>query len=136
MVGALEVRQVWMRGLCAAGLLILVGGCGSGDAHPTAAVQGKVLHNGQPVADAVVSFTPQAGAASSNQPGKSATGRTDATGTFTLSTYQIGDGAIVGTHQVTVSSEDPNQPLPGQAAKDLTLEVKPGTNDFQIELES
>ena len=136
MVGRTIGRAVGVRGLYAMGLLMLVCGCGSGDARPTAAVQGKVLHNGQPVADAVVSFTPQAIAANGGQPGKSASGRTDASGTFTLSTYQIGDGAIVGSHQVTISSEDPNQPLPGRAASDLTLEVKSGTNDFQIDLES
>lgn len=113
-------------------LVSLLAACAGGDGHPIAKTQGKVLYQGQPVADVVVDFVPQGDGGAS--PGKSATGRTDASGVFVLSTHEMGDGAVVGKHRVTVGSENPDQPLPGKVPADLILEVKPGSNDFTIEL--
>lgn len=122
------------RSLFALALLIpLTTGCGESSDYPTAAVTGKVTFNGMPSPDRTVIFTPQPkdGAAMT---GKSATGTTDAQGNFTLSTYAPNDGAVVGMHKVSVSEGDPNNPPPGKSPPDLTLEVKPGSNEFTIEL--
>lgn len=51
---------------------------------------------GGPVADAVVTFSPQEG-----QP--VAFGRTDSQGKYTLTTYQAGDGAVAGKYIVLVT---------------------------------
>lgn len=116
-------------------LVLLVGaiGCGSGGEFGVASAGGTVTLNDKPVPDLVVTFTPQAAAGNAN-PGKSATGRTDAQGKFTLSTYSMGDGAIVGTHKVTVNLDGPNPKPPGKLPKDFALEVKSGKNDFEVKL--
>ncbi|HTN75584.1 MAG TPA: hypothetical protein VL096_10065 [Pirellulaceae bacterium] len=116
-------------------LLVLLSavGCGSAGEHGVASAGGTVTMGGNPVPDLVVTFTPQVAAGSAN-PGKSATGRTDAQGKFTLSTYAIGDGAIVGKHQVAVNLDGPNPTPPGKVPENYVLEVKPGTNNFEIKL--
>lgn len=115
--------------------IVLLGaiGCGGGGEHGVAKAGGTVTLDGKPVPDLVVTFTPQAAAGTAN-PGKSATGRTDAAGKFTLSTYEMEDGAIVGSHQVAVSLDGPNPTPPGKVPDNFVLEVKPGTNNFEIKL--
>lgn len=77
---------------------------GCGVSHPdTVAVTGEVFHNGQRVDGANVVFTSE---------GPLATGITDAQGKFTLRTFSDGDGAIAGTHRVTITKNvsDPSTP--------------------------
>jgi hypothetical protein len=109
-------------------------GCGSGGENPVAETRGTVTYQGQPVPNAMVSFTPQAVPGKENS-GKSASGQTNAAGEFVLSTYEREDGAIVGKHAVLVSASDPQQPLPGKTPPNLVLEVEPGSNNFEIELQ-
>jgi len=87
-------------------------GCGSkpGTA-PTAKVTGTVTYKGQPADGASVAFVPDGG-----QGGRPASGTTDGSGKFTLSTFAPSDGAIPGKHKVLIteasgSSEPP--PMPG-----------------------
>jgi hypothetical protein len=130
----IQVRSAVFGSSClwAVVCLVLITGCSGGGEFSTAKVRGTVTSQGQPVAGAVVSFTPQAAAGGSG--GKGATGITDADGRFVLTTYVAGDGAVVGKHYVAVSSEDANQPLPGKSPPELVLEVQSGSNDFLIEL--
>ena len=115
-------------------LVLVLGtlGCSGGGEHGVAKAGGTVTMNGNPVPNLVVSFTPQA--TGSGNPGKSATGRTDEQGTFTLSTYDMGDGAIVGKHQVTVSLDGPVATPPGRLQDNDVVEVKPGSNNFELKL--
>ncbi|MCC9604717.1 DUF4198 domain-containing protein [Blastopirellula sp. JC732] len=100
-----------------------------------APVEGRVEFNGKPVADVYVQLMPIKTAGSSDRPGKVAGGATDAEGKFTLSTYESGDGAIPGTHRVTVSVQDPSAKLPGKLPTDFTVEVKPEPNEIILQLE-
>lgn len=84
-------------------LVLLLGstlvGCSGGDGSaglPTHPVTGKVTQNGSPVADVKVTFSPE---------GKlpAAFGRTGTDGTFTLTTYDAGDGAVEGTYKVLLT---------------------------------
>ena len=73
-------------------------GCGSaeddkGDLVP---VTGKVTFKGQPLAKGVVKFDPV-------DDGKVAKGELQSDGSFSLSTFKPGDGAVVARHRVTVS---------------------------------
>ena len=61
----------------------------------TYAVTGTVTQGGQPVEGATVTFVP-AGS------GKSASGITDASGKYTLSTSKAGDGAVPGEYGVKI----------------------------------
>ena len=69
---------------------------GCGPSYPeTIPVTGSVSLDGKPVAGAAVVFTPEEG--------HLATGTTDGSGQFELSTFQLGDGALPGKHRVTVA---------------------------------
>jgi hypothetical protein len=83
-----------LAGLLAAGGLVLTG-CGSGR-PATAKVTGKVTLAGQPVPQGTITFYPQTG--------RPATGRLQSDGTYTLTTFDPGDGALVGKHTVTVEA--------------------------------
>src|SRR3954453_11696466 len=76
-------------------------GCGERSPFETAPVSGKVTLNGQPLADARISFQPTDGEKELG-PGSSAT--TDAEGKFTLSTVDGGAGATVGNNEVRIST--------------------------------
>jgi len=83
----------------------LLAGCGGGAddkkwtklQKPVFPAGGEVTYKGSPVADASIVFR-------SNDPSApvSASGKSDSSGRFTLMTYQAGDGAVAGKHQVIV----------------------------------
>lgn len=75
-------------------IFAMIPGCGP-DYPETIPVSGTVTLDGQPVAGAAVVFTPEEG--------QKATGTTDASGRFELSSFQLGDGAVPGRHRVTVA---------------------------------
>jgi len=71
--------------------------------HP---VQGKVVYQNQPLAEAMVVFHPlTAPAEKFPQP----IGQTDAAGHFVLTTLKSGDGAPVGEYSITVELREPRQ---------------------------
>ncbi len=99
--------------------LVTLSGCAGGGAEGEAdrpartPASGKVTYGGDPVEGATVVLSP------TSQDGKPATGLTDASGMFTLRTFETDDGAIAGEYKVTVtklktsasstvSEDDPN----------------------------
>lgn len=120
---------------CLSVAVLLIVGCGK-DEFPLASVTGKVTCNGKPVPDVVVVFSPTGDTTSQEFPGKPASGKTDENGEYELSTFKptSGDGAIIGTHTVTISYEDPTKTLDCEVPADLTKKVKEGSNtiDFQL----
>ncbi len=128
------------RVLIGAVLAGILSGCGQSETVP---VTGTVKLNGQPAANAEVIFTPTKG--------RVASGSTDATGRFTLSTGRPDDGAVPGDHKVTiVEYYPPGKPppmtsggapsrFPAQYADTsltpLTAKVERGkTNDFTFDV--
>lgn len=88
---------------------VLAVGCQKGTDRPTTyAVTGTVTQAGAPVAGAIVSFSPGAG-------GQGATGRTDDSGKYALSTFGGDDGALPGEYGVTISKFE-GQEEPGAGA--------------------
>ena len=69
---------------------------GAADRKPVFKVKGKITMSGGPVANAMISFSPK-----TSQP--VATGRTGSDGTYTLTTYDSGDGAAAGDYVVLVT---------------------------------
>ena len=113
-------------------------GCGGGiDEFPVTETTGQIVCNGKPVPNVRVWFSPKATGNSANS-GKQGHAVTDAEGRFAVSTYEIEDGAVVGTHEITVTQTDETGDCPcalnmGQAVK--TVEIVVGEdNDFIIEL--
>ena len=130
--------------LVTAALTLSLSGCGGEDVPETAEVSGVVLYKGQPVENAEINFYPK--------DGHPATARTGPDGRFVLTTYNANDGAVPGTHTVTVQLF-PAEALPGMetqstgaaeipakygspSASPLTVQVKPDEdNDLTLELE-
>jgi hypothetical protein len=89
------------------GLLVIAGilGCPAVSDRPqTVQVSGTVTYNGSPVAGAVVKFSPEGGS------GHAASGTTDASGNFRLSTFEAQDGAVPGSYAVSVSKTEGEAP--------------------------
>ncbi len=86
-------------------------GCGAGDDRPgTAPVSGTVIYRDQPVAGAMVSFIADGAP-------RAATGETDEQGRFTLTTFDPGDGAVLGPHVVTVYKSKASMTIAGPDPK-------------------
>ncbi|MFW6171784.1 MAG: carboxypeptidase-like regulatory domain-containing protein [Planctomycetota bacterium] len=87
-----------MMRLCVVGLCVMCltcVGCGSGGPE-VGKVSGKVTMDGEPLDNALVTFTPVDG-------GRPSTGKTDENGNYTLA-YADRMGALVGKHQVRVTT--------------------------------
>ncbi|MCA9028256.1 MAG: hypothetical protein KDA86_23800 [Planctomycetaceae bacterium] len=83
---------------------LLASGCGSGlKEFDTAETTGVVTCNGQPVANVRVYFAPKS-TGTNTLAGKSGWDTTNEDGTFVISTYGDEDGAVIGTHNVSVGS--------------------------------
>jgi hypothetical protein len=126
-----------------AAAVCLLGGCGS-DQLKTAVVRGTVTYNGKPVPNGTISFVPVSG--------PNATGEIQPDGTYTLTTYRKGDGAVLGQHTVViVAMEDTSKRLPEErnplpppivplkytslATSDLRADVKDQENTINFTLE-
>jgi hypothetical protein len=101
------------RTIYAAGIL-LVAVAASGCGTKTVKVEGTVTLDGQPVPGAMVIFYPEDG-------GPQANALTDADGAFRLTTFNTGDGAMPGSHKVTVSKQ--------KGKEDTTVGVHPEDPD-------
>ena len=101
------MRRRTAIGLALATATLLAAGCGPSGTAPTLKVTGKVTYNGQAVEGVTVNFSPQNG--------RPATGSTNASGEFTLSTFAPGDGAVPGVHTVAIApgASDAPPPMPG-----------------------
>ena len=107
-------------------LSVGVAGCGGSDLKQfsTAAVSGTITLAGEPLTEGRVFFYPikQSGGQSGNS-GKFAQGMVESDGSYELSTYGNGDGAVVGDHRVTVLSTGAGDSKP-LGAYDGTVTVK------------
>jgi len=126
----------------------VVVGCRRVEQLPVAPARGIVLLDNHPLPAANVVFIPERG--------RSATAQSNTDGTFVLTTYESGDGAIVGSHHVTVTAREPGEAnMPGApgvkragrslipehygntATSGLTFEIaSTGENVFEIQLSS
>lgn len=116
-------------------VVLLCTGCGE-DKYPLASVSGKVTCNGKPLKDVIVVFQPVGDQTDKEFPGKPASGTTDENGEYYLSTFKptSGDGAIIGTHTVTLSFADPAMQLDCEVPEDLTATVEDKSNTINFEL--
>lgn len=80
------------------GVSLVTAGCSGqqgADRPATYAVTGIVTHNGKPVEGAMVKFELADGS-------RSAVGKTDASGKYTLTTFGSDDGALPGSYKVSI----------------------------------
>jgi hypothetical protein len=102
-----------------AGCLFL--GCNRSNGLATYPVRGNVIYHGKPLAGASITFFADGAS-------RAAVGKTDETGNFQLTTYEQNDGAVPGTHVVTVKKYDSEPPplptAPADGAIDPAVEAK------------
>ncbi|HWL07938.1 MAG TPA: hypothetical protein VNQ76_06020 [Planctomicrobium sp.] len=104
--------------LCSLPLFVGMG-CGSNGVEKPATfpVSGVVIYQGKPVEGATVAF-------STEKAPRISSGVTDSEGKFALSMFKAGDGAVAGTHQVTIIKLDPQlQQQPDEDANAYTTRV-------------
>ena len=114
-------------------LSIAASGCSQDDRPALAPVSGSVTLDGQPLERAAVLFRPTEGRASR--------GLTDAEGRFELTYLRDIKGAILGSHQVSITTRteiDPEERIPQKynVRTTLTREVEDKQNEFEFALES
>ena len=128
---------IW-TGVFLAGVL----GCGGNpDQYGVVPVRGVITCKGVPMAKAFVNFTPlDQEDRKEGRPGRPALGVTDEEGKFELTTYENGDGAIVGKHRVSVGPYSATEVDNPDAVKKfpcinstMEIEVKPGMGEVKIE---
>ena len=95
-----------MRGVawCILAGLAGLAGCGPDNGLTMGRVSGRVTYRGQPVEDGQILFAPDD---SKGTVGVPALAKIGTDGSYTLSTQEPGDGAIVGHHKVGVRGIDP-----------------------------
>jgi hypothetical protein len=98
----------WMASLTLLVILIATG-C-SGDSR-VSKVSGTVTLDGEPIGKAAVAFVPVDG-------GRPAFGITDADGEYELTTFASGDGALIGSHVVTITPADDEPEVSAQDISD------------------
>jgi hypothetical protein len=127
--------------------LLVSGGCSGRPKNVAKKVSGVVTVGGQPIADAIVTFTPKEGSPS--------IGRTDAQGKYNLIWSQQGkrviEGAQIGDHTVTIrtfqfgdsTAKPPKPEIPEKIPFKYRQEggfpkatVKAGENTINFELEA
>jgi len=138
------MKSVFSTAVCVLGLTLCVG-CGGGEEGPELGqVSGVVTLDGQPVASADVTFTPDQG--------RPSMGQTDDEGKYRLRYSAESDGALPGMHSVSISTQrdqtggEGDQPLvPAQEERipakyneetELSREVSAGENTIDFELTS
>ena len=91
-------------------LAVALAGCGSGS--KTSPVAGVVLLDGKPLVGASIQFVPQG-------TGRDATGETDKSGEFAMSTFKPRDGVLPGTYKVVIAPPTGTaDPTPYASAED------------------
>ncbi|MCO6046947.1 hypothetical protein NG895_23865 [Aeoliella sp. ICT_H6.2] len=88
-------------------------GCGDGKPE-TAVVTGTVSYQGKPLPEGQIAFYPEIG--------RMAAGPIAADGTYTLTTFEAGDGALVGKHTVTITAKRVTGGMP--EAKSFEEEIR------------
>ena len=127
--------------LAAAGI-VLIAGCTKSDRPQLGIVTGTVKLDGEPLPEAMISFSPVEG-------GRTSTAVTDSEGKYELNYTTDAKGARIGEHHVRVSTfqqggDEPDSPqgvpekVPAkyQKAGSLQEEVGAGENTIDLELTS
>ncbi|MDG3007167.1 hypothetical protein [Paludisphaera mucosa] len=108
-------------------LAILCPGCDSGDPPlpPSAAApaKGRITHRGKPLTGGRITLEPTDG-------GREAKGDVQPDGTFVLTTFQEGDGALPGVHRVSIAGVEP----PLRTRGETHVRVSEGKTEYHIDL--
>ena len=100
----IPTRRLWLTlvlGLCS----LMASGCGS-DGNAPINVRGLVKYKDQPLSNGLITFNPV-----DPKKGHVAQGKIGTDGTFSLSTFQAGDGVLAGNYVISMTSIIPGSEL-------------------------
>jgi hypothetical protein len=97
--------------------IVLLGGCGNNERN-LQPVSGTIRYKGQPLPNASVAFVPDENGV------RGATATTDHEGRYRLTSFEINDGARVGTYRVAIRAVDRSDETPDNPRLDQ-LNPKP-----------
>ncbi len=121
------IKTVLFRSVTLFALAGTLAGCNKSP-HDVAPVSGTVTIDGQPFTHGKVMFAPLPGG-DNLHPGKAALGLLQPDGSFVLSTYGKGDGAVVGEHTVTIINVPPTT---GAAKDEPKFKRARAPGDFRV----
>jgi hypothetical protein len=100
--------------------VVAIVGCGSGRPE-VSPVRGTVTFGGRPVPTGTIHFWPEEG--------RPARGTINADGAYTLTTFEPGDGAVLGKHLVTIESVAVSDaaPKPKSVEEEIAIYSDPNT---------
>jgi hypothetical protein len=104
-------HKAFLRSLLLIASAAFLLGCGDASKPTLGRVSGKVTYNSQPVPKGIVSFVPRGGPGA--QTGQAATGEIGPDGSYSLTTFEKGDGAVLGEHTVLVSAREEDPAIKG-----------------------
>jgi hypothetical protein len=109
--------------LAGLGLVLALGGCSGDPSMPKLGkVHGKVSYKGKPLDSGHIVFTPATG--KGGETGQVATGEIESDGSYEMTTFNTGDGAILGQHIVTVVVHEKGSENLGKPKPDSTIDYK------------
>jgi len=129
------MSTTFLRVILAAAALVLAAGCSCSGRPPLGSVSGTVTLDGQPLANALVMFTPEG-------PGRTSLGTTDAEGKYTLAYLRDIVGANPGRHYVRITTATEQNggreilPSKYHAQSTLSADVVAGSNTIDFSLMS
>jgi hypothetical protein len=114
--------------------LLVSCGCGSSpraDGSAIVPVKGKVTYKGKPLTEGSITFEP-------DDFGREAHGSIKPDGTFVLTTFKEGDGAVRGLHRVAVTGSGKGVSVPVKfrtpSSSKVEVEVSDAKTDYAIDL--
>jgi hypothetical protein len=114
-------------------VLLTCWGCGSDNgqfAGTTIPVKGKVSFKGKPLSGGEIVFEPDSA-------GREAHGEIKSDGSFELTTFKQGDGAVPGTHRVAVTGTSKKDGVPlkykNTSSSKTEVEVAEGKNEYTVD---
>ena len=124
-------RNVILLSTVTVGFLFCLGcgGTSSSAVMATYPVKGRVTYKGKPLTKGSIQFEP-------TDSGRGASGEIKPDGTFVLTTYKEGDGAVPGMHRVSVSTAKGVVPLKyaQPASSKVEVEVSEDKSEYPIDL--
>jgi len=145
---SVAMLRPFLSGSVALLVLLALPGCAKKNEFETAEVTGAVLYNGEPLKIGSLLFVPVGG-------GPTAQANITESGTYSMGTYELADGAILGKHKVMITaltspggSGLPEDAINGNSAavsvipekfgnlerSGLEVEVAPGGNTITFDL--
>ena len=114
--------------LFVAAVVAAIAGCGGSAQYSTAPVSGQLTSDGMPVTEGQLMFIPES--SGNTDSGKPGAATVQADGTFVVSTYSEGDGAVIGKHTIEYIAPPPR---PASGSGDSNPSANSGHQTEEVE---